>query len=155
MKNRDIKKLSEILSSDNFKFSKLSNETRIKLVRIQIVVDPVSEDLNKAREKASKQFTTPRFEELNSKAVNRQLNVGEKDADEYIKLSEEFNKNMTKTLEPIFDEDKKIVFGKLTLEEYGKVIDANEDWLTGDKPKFLFMHIVDDKPEKEPKKKEE
>lgn len=155
MKNRDIKKLSEILSFEKFKFSKLSNETRIKLVRIQIVVDPISEELGKAREKASKQFTTPRFEELNSKVANHQLNIPSAEADEYIKLSKEFNENMGKTLDPVFDEDRKIVFGKLTLEEYGKVIDANEDWLTGDMPKTLFMHIVDDKPEKEPKKKEE
>lgn len=36
---------------------------------------------------------------------------------------------------------------KLSLSEYDSVLDSNADWISGGTPKFLFLMIVDDKPE--------
>lgn len=148
MKKLDIEKLSTILSSENFKFTKLSNETRVKLVRVQILADPVAEELKKARETANKKFMPKggRLEELFGKFQSNELKEGTEEAAEFRKLFDEYNKNMEDTIRPMLDADKKIDLPKINVEEFGKVMDANEDYLTGNKPMFLFLHIVDDKP---------
>lgn len=50
MTKSDIEKLSNILSRQDFKFGKCSNKTRIKIVRMQILLDPIAETVKKARD---------------------------------------------------------------------------------------------------------
>ncbi|MEG0887908.1 MAG: hypothetical protein RSH25_05485 [Bacteroides sp.] len=147
MTKSDIEKLSNILSRQDFKFGKCSNKTRIKIVRMQILLDPIAEAVKKARETADKQFMSSRLKELLEKVQQQKMMADDPDVYEFDKLFKAYNENVKEAMTPVLDATVDVKLEKLSLSEYDSVLDSNADWISGGTPKFLFLMIVDDKPE--------
>ncbi len=147
MTKKDIEMLSDILSRQDFKFGECSDKTRIKIVRIQMIIDPIAEAVKKARETADKQFMSSRLKELLEKVQQQKMMSDDPDVYEFNKLLKAYNENVKEAMTPVLDATVDVRLEKLSLSENDSVLDSNKGWIYGGIPKFLFMHIVDDKPE--------
>lgn len=146
-KKQDIEKLSILLSRDKFKYGKCSNATRIKIVRMQILIDPIAESVKKARETADKQFMSERLKYLLGEVQKQAIKIETPEAKEFEKLYREYNENMEKTISVVLEDRIDPKIEKLSMKEYEEILDSNSDWLSGDTPKFLFINLVDEKEE--------
>lgn len=144
MTQGDAERLSIVLSSTQFKTSKCDNATRIKLVRIQIAIDPIAEQVKKARETVDKQFMSERLKELISLSQEKKILEGTPEASELYKLYEDYKKNADEAMSAVLDKQVDIVIDKLNVKEYGDVMDSNGDWISGDTPKLIFVNLVDE-----------
>ena len=142
MKKVDIEKLSQIFGRTDFKYGKCSHATRIKLVRIQILADPVAEAVKKARETTEKKLMGDKLRKYLEKYQSGQLK--QEDVSEFNELYKSYEKAYMEAIQPTLDEKVKLDFGKLSLKEYGELFDSNTEWMSGDIPKFLFQTITDD-----------
>ncbi|MCP3893198.1 MAG: hypothetical protein GY706_01000 [Bacteroides sp.] len=147
MTKKDIEMLSDIMSRQDFKFGECSDKTRIKIVRIQMIIDPIAEAVKKARETADKQFMSSRLKELLEKVQQQKMMSDDPDVYEFNKLLKAYNENVKEAMTPVLDATVDVKLEKLSLSEYDSVLDSNADWISGGTPKFLFLNIVDDKPE--------
>ncbi|MGN0309530.1 MAG: hypothetical protein ACI4C3_02925 [Bacteroides sp.] len=140
MIKEDAKKLSEILSSDTFKFGGLKSDLVIKIVRIQIIIDPIAKAVKEAAETAVKSLTTPRFKELNEKAQAGKLQLGTPEATEFIELRSSFDEKFEKAMAPINSAKVEAEVPTLTEEEFKDLCTANS--FTGAIPATIYRLLV-------------
>ena len=142
IRNFEVEQLSTILSGSRFKFTNMDNATRIRVVRIQILLDPISESLDKARKTAESRFSTERLISLNEK--KQQGELSDVEDMEFKLLFDEFRDNMENALSPLMNEYADVEPDKLSLGQYRQLLDANADWMTGSIPKLIFLHLVNE-----------
>lgn len=141
MTKQEAKTISEIFGAESFKFGGLSPELTIKVVRIQIIVDPIAKSVKDAIETAVKGVTTPRFKELNEKVQAGKVNVGTPEAAEFFDLREAFDKKFNEAIKPTLEAKVEATIPTLTEEEFKELCKANS--FTGSTPVTLFSLLVD------------
>lgn len=140
MKKSEAENLSMIFGSDQFKYFGLPTDIVVKIVRTQIVVDPIAEEIVSARKKAVKKFGTPRLIELENEVKAGKVMTGTQEAEEYIRLSEEFEDNVGKIMEPLLNQDIECDIPTYTVSEFESICKINE--FTGSIPKLLYTLLV-------------
>ena len=153
MKKIDVEKLSQILGRNDFRYNKCSHGTLIKLVRIQIQVDPVAESVKKARELTEKRFMGDKLRKYLEKYQGGELE--KEQVPEFNELYKSYERAYVEAILPTLEEKAKISFDKLSVKEYGELFESNTDWMSGDIPKFLFQTITDDSLKDEVDEKEQ
>lgn len=141
---KDAERLSNTLANAQFKTSKCEGSTRIKLVRTQIAIDPISDQVKKARETAEKQFLSDRLKELIKLSQDKKIVIGTPEAAELQSLFDAYQKNMDDAIGEILEKEVPVPFEKLTIKEYEAVLESNADWISGDVPKLIFTQLVDE-----------
>lgn len=144
MKLSIVEMLSDLFARKDFKYGKCSQAARIKIVRLQIVLDPISQTVKDAREKAEKAFMSERLKALLPKAMNGRLS--EEEGAEFEELYPSYEKSFIGATKPTLDKEVAMKLEKLTLKEFNEIFESNSDWMTGNTPKLIFTNLVDDKP---------
>lgn len=142
IKKSVIESLSEIFGDPNFKFGKISNIARVKIVRFQITLDPIAEEVHKAKQKAREKFMTKRLKSLIDKNDTKTLSSAE--GPELLSGIEEFEKNMKSATEPLLNETVELNLDKLSMKEYDQILESNSDYMSGRKPMMVFQYLVDE-----------
>ena len=141
MTNQEAKTLSEIFGADSFKFGGLSPELTVKIVRIQIAVDPIAKSVKEAIDTAVKSLSTPRFKELNEQVQAGKIAVGSPEAIEFMDLREAFNKKFEEAIKPTLEAKIEATIPTITEDEFKELCKANS--FTGSTPVTLYSLLVD------------
>ena len=140
MKRSDVEKLSHILSCNDFKYNKCSRETRIKLIRIQILVDPVAKAMKETREQVETKCMSWKLRKYLEKYQGGKLE--KEDVPEFNTLYKAYDEAYCTAIAPALDEKIPVAIDKLTESQYDELFDSNADWMAGDVPKFLYLSLV-------------
>lgn len=140
---REAERLLNILTNPSFGYSKCSAATQIKLVRTQILLEPVAEEVRKALKTAQEKYLKPEMVPLIEKLQQDNTLKGD-DARVWSELYPVYEKMVSETVEPVFNTSIAAKLDRLTLGELEEVLESNKEWMTGDIPKFLLLNLVDD-----------
>lgn len=141
MKKKEAEQLLIILTHEKFLATKCKPDTYMALVRNQITIEPIREEIEKARKVAREKYATEELKELEKQA--QQEGATEQVRKEYLALMPKFMENVTEALKPILDAPADITIEKLSPAQFEQVIAANEEWIDLNTITFLYKHIVD------------
>jgi hypothetical protein len=107
------------------KTNKLESETIYSLVKFKIELSKIIEDISKFRKELLSAIPAPEgFETLKNKAAAEDATV--EDKEEFKKVENKYNEELSKAAIPYFNEVQKIEFTGLSEEEFKSIIESKD-----------------------------
>lgn len=140
MKKIEAFQLHKILCDDKFLTIKCKKETQIALVRLQISLQGVSDEIDKAKKLAHDKFFKDELKDLAEKQNDG--NLSQEDNRIYIKLQSEYYHNMESSLSILMSEDTPIAIVKMSEEQYNEIIEGNSTWMDLKTQSILYKYLL-------------
>lgn len=140
MLKKEALTLSKIFGSEAFAFKGLSSDLTVKIVQVQIEVDPIAKEIETAEETARKSLMTPRLKELIEKVRGGKIMTGSLEAFEFERLQEDFNNKFKKAVSTVLDAEKALNLPSFSEEDFKEICKANA--FTGTTPKDIYTLLV-------------
>lgn len=140
MLKKEALTLSRIFGSESFAFKGLPFDLTIKIVQVQIKVDPIAKEIEAAEETARKSLMTPRLKELIEKVRGNKIMQGTAEAFEFEHAQEDFNDKFKKAVSAVSDAEKTLDLPSFTEEDFKEICKANT--FTGVTPKDIYTLLV-------------